>query len=224
MQIFLKDIHGESFSLQVDELDTISTVKNAIENQYHYPVDKQKLYFRGRRLNDDSPVNACKIRKGSTLLLLIKGGCPDESYANLKPCKSSNCIFFGQERFSGLCSKCYIMEQIAEKGLKIPEVSLDVLLPITWQKGELSNIPSIVPSFSIPSVPPASPSTTEDELCHECNRRIPLISYTCRCMHKYCAHHRYSDRHNCPFSYKELGRRELEKANPRIVAPKIHKL
>ena len=36
--------------------------------------------------------------------------------------------------------------------------------------------------------------------------------------------HRYSDKHECDFDYKELGAEEIRKSNPVVVANKIQKI
>jgi hypothetical protein len=233
MHIFLKNLHGETLSLQVDELDTIRAVKQQIEDQFCYPVAKQQLHFRGKRLSDEQTLEGCGIKKRSTLLLLLKGGSKeeyDDTYNNLTPCKNNSCIFFGQDKFLGLCSKCYIMKKIEEKGLNVKEPVLGAILPVFWTN-EVPQGSCIEPSTSdqhetahthLPGT--VHDETTCDDRCFECKKKIPLTSITCRCMRKFCSTHRYSDRHNCPFSYIEMGRQELEKANPRIVAPKIQKL
>ena len=40
----------------------------------------------------------------------------------------------------------------------------------------------------------------------------------------FCGLHRYTDKHECSFDYKESGRAELTAANPVIAGEKIQKL
>jgi len=60
--------------------------------------------------------------------------------------------------------------------------------------------------------------------CHSCRTKLPLTAIKCRCGHKFCPKHRYSDQHDCTFDYKDLGKRELIEKNPKVVAAKIQTL
>ena len=48
--------------------------------------------------------------------------------------------------------------------------------------------------------------------------------FDCRCGGLYCWEHRYSDKHNCKFDYKELGQDQIRKNNPIVVGEKIQKI
>ena len=48
--------------------------------------------------------------------------------------------------------------------------------------------------------------------------------FTCRCGGLFCSIHRYSDKHECNFDYKELGAEEIRKSNPVVVAKKVQKI
>lgn len=50
------------------------------------------------------------------------------------------------------------------------------------------------------------------------------LGFDCRCGHKFCSKHRYSDQHDCSFDYKTDGRAALEKSHPVVVAAKLQKL
>ena len=50
------------------------------------------------------------------------------------------------------------------------------------------------------------------------------VGFECRCGHVYCGIHRYADKHECPFDYRALGREQIEKHNPKVVAAKIQKI
>ena len=60
--------------------------------------------------------------------------------------------------------------------------------------------------------------------CMECNKKIGLTGFKCRCGYFYCATHRHSDAHNCDYDYKSAGRAELAKANPLVVADKVTRI
>ena len=51
-----------------------------------------------------------------------------------------------------------------------------------------------------------------------------FLGFTCRCGGLFCSIHRYSDKHECNFDYKELGAEEIRKNNPTVVAKKVQKI
>ena len=51
-----------------------------------------------------------------------------------------------------------------------------------------------------------------------------LLGFECRCGNLYCSLHRYADKHDCSFDYKKLGREEIQKRNPKVVANKIERI
>lgn len=57
-----------------------------------------------------------------------------------------------------------------------------------------------------------------------CKRKVGLTGFDCRCGGLYCWEHRYSDKHNCKFDYKELGQDQIRKNNPIVVGEKIQKI
>lgn len=53
---------------------------------------------------------------------------------------------------------------------------------------------------------------------------VYFTGFECRCGGLYCAVHRYSDKHDCPFDYRELGAQEIRRNNPVVVGEKIQKI
>ena len=58
--------------------------------------------------------------------------------------------------------------------------------------------------------------------CWSCNRKIGLTGFQCKCEFFFCAEHRYSDRHECAFDFKAVGKQQLAKANPVIAPAKLN--
>lgn len=60
--------------------------------------------------------------------------------------------------------------------------------------------------------------------CTFCNKKLGVMPFKCRCNELFCLEHRYPESHNCKFDYKLLGKDELTKKNPQVIANKIIKL
>ncbi|KAL9248391.1 hypothetical protein vseg_021716 [Gypsophila vaccaria] len=60
--------------------------------------------------------------------------------------------------------------------------------------------------------------------CSGCRKRVGLTGFRCRCGDLFCAQHRYSDRHECPYDYKSAGRAAIARENPVVRAAKILKV
>ncbi|XP_037951938.1 AN1-type zinc finger protein 6 [Teleopsis dalmanni] len=60
--------------------------------------------------------------------------------------------------------------------------------------------------------------------CAECRKKVGLTGFECRCGGLFCAVHRYSDKHDCTFNYREHGAQEIRRNNPVVVGEKIQKI
>ncbi|KAE8672135.1 Zinc finger A20 and AN1 domain-containing stress-associated protein 1 [Hibiscus syriacus] len=70
-------------------------------------------------------------------------------------------------------------------------------------------------------------SVTEKKVvnrCSGCRKRVGLTGFRCRCGELFCADHRYSDRHDCSYDYKTVGRESIDRENPVVKAAKIIKV
>ena len=56
------------------------------------------------------------------------------------------------------------------------------------------------------------------------NYFLSILGFECRCGGLYCSVHRYSDKHECSFNYRELGAEEIRRNNPVVVGQKIQKI
>ncbi|KAE8660854.1 Zinc finger A20 and AN1 domain-containing stress-associated protein 1 [Hibiscus syriacus] len=60
--------------------------------------------------------------------------------------------------------------------------------------------------------------------CSGCKKRVGLTGFRCRCGELFCADHRYSDRHDCSYDYKTVGRESIARENPVVKSAKIIKV
>ncbi len=62
--------------------------------------------------------------------------------------------------------------------------------------------------------------------CTFCNKKIKLISYSCKCQGQFCPKHRYTHTHNCPSlnNKKEECKNILKNNNPVVNHSKVIKI
>ncbi|KAM1717253.1 hypothetical protein COP2_025390 [Malus domestica] len=60
--------------------------------------------------------------------------------------------------------------------------------------------------------------------CTVCRKRVGLTGFKCRCGTTFCGVHRYPEKHACSFDFKTLGREEIAKSNPLVIAEKLEKI
>ena len=76
MQIFVRDLAGQTLPLVCDAAECVSSVQEQIVASSGIPVDEQRLIFGGRSLASTEIIGECGVEEESTLFLnlALEGG------------------------------------------------------------------------------------------------------------------------------------------------------
>ncbi|TKW11090.1 hypothetical protein SEVIR_6G210700v4 [Setaria viridis] len=165
---------------------------------------------------------------------------PTELHAPELTLCANSCGFPGNPATKNLCQNCFLAASAsASASVSPPSPS-----PSTTTAAFDKPWPAAASAFSAPTplavVAPFSPAvdrpaggpvessssnkaprTSSVNRCHSCRKRVGLTGFRCRCGELFCGAHRYSDRHDCNFDYKGVGRDAIARENPVVRAAKI---
>ncbi|CAL6304075.1 unnamed protein product [Bathycoccus prasinos] len=135
---------------------------------------------------------------------LCVSGCGFYGY-NFKLCRNPEKMFF--------CSICYKAEELRIKSIPAPHELKGNSDSIAQDQNEHDDL------NAGGNKKPSNPGR-----CFQCNKKIGISGFKCRCEYTFCASHRQYNKHNCTFDFKSHSREALSKANPAVIADKIEKV
>ncbi|KAF4347060.1 hypothetical protein G4B88_026263, partial [Cannabis sativa] len=119
------------------------------------------------------------------------------------------CGFYGRAQNRNMCSKCYkdfIMEEIISKSLSNIHLSSDTTSITTLTFNDTNENDAITNSLS----DQFKDLKITKNRCNDCNKKVGLTGFSCRCGNLYCGHHRLPEAHACTYDFKGAARQNLK--------------
>ena len=79
--IFVREMAGRTFTLEVEPSDTIANVQTKVQEQVGIPPGRQRLVFAGQPLDDARTLEDYDIQRESTIDMILAGPMTDPAAA-----------------------------------------------------------------------------------------------------------------------------------------------
>ncbi|PHT29121.1 Zinc finger A20 and AN1 domain-containing stress-associated protein 8 [Capsicum baccatum] len=137
----------------------------------------------------------------------------------------NDCNIFGSAATMNMCSKCQkdiILLNQEQAKLAAASTKNVVRRSSSSDESELALTGVAVASSNLASQISQVKSKEGLKKCTACRKRVGLTGFSYKCGDLFCAVYHYSEKHNCPFDYRNVGQNAISKANPIIVAEKLN--
>jgi len=118
--------------------------------------------------------------------------------------------------FAGLVACDAAVVTVAATAAAAPSTSVAAATP---EAAPTSSVGAVADSSSSAGAA-ARPVQKNIQKCWQCNKRVGLLGFKCKCDYVFCSNHRLSHAHNCIVDYQTLARGELETRLGDAVVPK----
>ena len=72
LQIFINTLQGKTMPIEVQDSDTICSIKTRIHEKEGMPIDQQCLVFNGKQLEDNMKIGECLIKNKAVIYLVLR--------------------------------------------------------------------------------------------------------------------------------------------------------
>ncbi|KAL4634737.1 AN1-type zinc finger protein 5-like [Arapaima gigas] len=121
-----------------------------------------------------------------------------------------------------------VTQQMTAMSINQESIATDSDRAEVEEEGEGAPSPKAGPALEAAQAPSDGDQTPDKSKkknrCFTCRKKVGLTGFDCRCGNLFCAIHRYSDKHDCPYDYRGAAAARIRKENPVVVAEKIQKL
>jgi len=102
MQIFVKNVAGDTFPITIPQSTTVSTLRSLVALRTNIPESELRLVYAGKHLSPRETLSNYNITRDSTIhmALPIRGGAPKKIRCGFKDCKDA------AQRIVGDCGFC----------------------------------------------------------------------------------------------------------------------
>ncbi|XP_062195642.1 zinc finger A20 and AN1 domain-containing stress-associated protein 11-like [Phragmites australis] len=157
---------------------------------------------------------------------------PTELHAPEITLCANSCGFPGNPATKNLCQNCFLAASASPPASvspppPSPSSSCPAVFPLV-DKPRPAPVPaaqqapvSLAVDLLVAGPADSKASRSSVNRCHNCRKRVGLTGFRCRCGELFCGAHRYSDRHDCSYDYKSVGRDAIARENPVVRAAKI---